>query len=301
MGLLSLNPGNGFGGGTHRLGDRVADLRVADVLDPGEHESDLADTQLVDGRRLRREHADLLDLVLLSLRHQPDLHPRPEHAVDHAREDDHAAIRVVPRIEDECFQRRVRLASRRRQALDDGLEDLVDAGPFFRTREDRACGVETDDVLDLPLGLVRLRTRQIDLVDDRNDLEVVLDGKVRVGQRLRLHALRRVDEQQRPFTRGQRPRDLVGKIHVARRIDQVQHVLLAVVGRIRQADRVRLDGDATLALEVHAVEHLRLHLARLERASHLEKTVSQRRLAVVDVRDDGEVPDVPWIHVRGSC
>ena len=62
---------------------------------------------------------------------------------------------------------------------------------------------------------------------------------------------------------------------------------------------MRLDRDAALALEIHAVEHLRLHLARLQRAGHLEKTVGQRRLAVVDVRDDGEVPDVPWIHVRG--
>ena len=137
--LAYFEAGNGFGGRTRRLGDRVADLRVADGLDPGEHESDLADTQLVDGRRLRREHADLLDLVFLALGHQPDLHPRPEHAVDHAHQDDHAAIRVVPRVEDQRLQRRVRLARRRRQALDDGLEDLVDAGAFLGARENRAC------------------------------------------------------------------------------------------------------------------------------------------------------------------
>ena len=52
---------------------------------------------------------------------------------------------------------------------------------------------------------------------------------------------------------------------------------------------MRLDGDAALALEVHRVEHLRLHLAGLKRAGDLEKAVGERRLAVVDVRDDREV------------
>ena len=54
---------------------------------------------------------------------------------------------------------------------------------------------------------------------------------------------------------------------------------------------MRLDGDAALALEIHRVEDLRFHLARLQRAGHLEKAIGQRRLAVVDVRDDGEIAD----------
>ncbi len=52
---------------------------------------------------------------------------------------------------------------------------------------------------------------QVDLVDDRDDLEVVVDRQVGVGQRLRLHALRGVHEQQRALARRQRPRDLVAR------------------------------------------------------------------------------------------
>ena len=59
---------------------------------------------------------------------------------------------------------------------------------------------------------------------------------------------------------------------------------------------MRLDGDAALALEIHRVEHLRFHLARLERAGDLEKSIRQRRLAVVDVGDDGEIADAAGIH-----
>ena len=85
---------------------------------------------------------------------------------------------------------------------------------------------------------------------------------------------------------------------MARRVDQVEHVVLAVGRVVVQPDGVGLDGDAALALEVHAVEDLRLHLARLQRAGDLEKPVGQRRLAVIDVRDDRKIPDEALIHVR---
>ena len=63
---------------------------------------------------------------------------------------------------------------------------------------------------------------------------------------------------------------------------------------------MRLDRDAPLAFEVHRVEDLRLHLARLQRAGELEEPVREGRLAVVDVRDDGEVTDEPRIHIAGA-
>ena len=168
--------------------------------------------------------------------------------------------------------------------------------PSFALARHGAGAVEADDVLDLPLALVGLRARQIDLVDDRDDLEVVLDREVRVGQRLRLDALRRVDQQQRAFARRERPRHLVAEVDVAGRIDQVEDVLLAVLRRVVQAHRVRLDRDAALALEIHGVEHLRFHLAGLQRAGQLEEAVRQRRLAMIDVGDDGEITDVGGIH-----
>ena len=83
---------------------------------------------------------------------------------------------------------------------------------------------------------------------------------------------------------------------MARRINQVEDVLFAVLRRVVQADRVRLDRDAALALEVHGVEHLGLHLAGLECAGQLEESIRQRRLAMIDVRDDGEIADVGGIH-----
>ena len=67
-----------------------------------------------------------------------------------------------------------------------------------------------------------LGARQVDLVEDRDHLEVVVDREVGVGDRLRLDALARVDDQQRAFAGGERARHLVGEVDVARRVDQVE-------------------------------------------------------------------------------
>ena len=127
----------------------------------------------------------------------------------------------------------------------------------------------------------------------RDQLEVGVDRQVGVGERLRLDALRGVDDQQRALARGERARDLVGEVDVAGRVDQVQLVGLAVVGVVADAHRLRLDRDAALALQVHRSRAA----APASRASstvlrQLEDAVGQRRLAVVDVGDDREVADV---------
>ena len=151
--------------------------------------------------------------------------------------------------------------------------------------------VEADDVLDLLPDLVGLGCRQVDLVQHRHDLEIGVDRLVGVGQGLRLDALGRVDQQQRALAGAHRAADLVGEVDVAGRVDQVEDVVLAVPGLVAQADRLGLDRDAALALDVHRIEHLRGHLARLEAAAGLDQPVGQSRLAVVDVRHDGEIAD----------
>ena len=94
------------------------------------------------------------------------------------------------------------------------------------------------------------------LLMHRDDLEVVVDREVGVGERLRLDALRRVDDQQRALAGGERARDLVGEVDVPGGVDQVEDVVLAVLGLVVELTDARLDRDAALALEVHVVEHL---------------------------------------------
>ncbi len=113
-----------------------------------------------------------------------------------------------------------------------------------------------------------------------------------VGERLRLHPLARVDDEERALAGGERPRDLVGEVDVAGRVHEVQDVGLAVIGLVFEPDRLRLDGDAALALDVHGIEHLLDHVALGHGSGLLDEPVGERRLAVVDMGDNGEVADI---------
>jgi hypothetical protein len=77
---------------------------------------------------------------------------------------------------------------------------------------------------------------------------------------------------------------------VTGRVDHVEHVR-GPVEVPRHPHRLALDGDAALALDVHAVQVLGAHRPVVDDAGDLQHPVGQGRLAVVDVGDDAEVAD----------
>ena len=77
-----------------------------------------------------------------------------------------------------------------------------------------------------------------------------------------------------------------------RRIDQIKIVDMSVARLVAQRGRLRLDGDATLTLNIHGVEHLRFHLAVRQAAAQLNNAVRQGGLAVVYMGDDGKIADI---------
>ncbi len=299
-GCAGLKPGSGHVGAALLGRDRVADAGVAHLLDRGGEETQLAGPELVGRQHLGREDADPVDRVDGARLHHADAVALLQHAVHDAHQHDDAQIGVVPAVDQHRLQRRVALARRRRQAADDRLEHVLDPLPRLGRDQHGLGGVDADDVLDLLLDPLGLGRRQVDLVEDGHDLVVGVDRLVDVGQRLRLDALRHVDDQQRALDGAHRPADLVGEVDMAGRVDQVQRVALAVARGVEQPHGLRLDRDAALALDVHGIEHLLLHLALGHGAGRLDQPVGQRRLAVVDVRDDREVADVREVCHGGA-
>ena len=87
--------------------------------------------------------------------------------------------------------------------LDDRVEDVLDTLARLRGDAQHAFRLDAEQLgklLGCPVGI---RLRQVDLVHDRDDLEVVLEREVRVRERLCLDALRRVDDEQRALARLQ--------------------------------------------------------------------------------------------------
>ena len=274
------------------VGDRVADAGVGHLLDRGGEEADLARAEFVGFDALGGEHADSVHFVGGVGAHHADALALLQHAVDDAEQHDDAEIGVVPAVDQQRLQRRRGVALGRRQARDDRFQHLRYVQAGLGRDQDRVGRVEPDHVLDLLLHLLGLSRRQIDLVEHRHDLEVVVERLVDIGERLRLDPLARIDDQQRALAGGEAAVDLVGEVDMAGRVDQVEDIVLAVARAVIQAHGLRLDGDAALALDVHGIEHLIDHFARFEAAGQLDQPVGERRFAVVDMGNDGEVADV---------
>ena len=73
---------------------------------------------------------------------------------------------------------------------------------------------------------------------------------------------------------------------------EVDLIGLAVPGLVFEAHRLRLDGDAALALQLHGIEDLLGHLAVFEATAYLDQSIGEGRFTVIDVGDDGEVADM---------
>ena len=185
--------------------DRIADVAVGHRLDRRVDVAHLPRSELVDRQQPRREHAHLVDRVGRPRRHHPDLHVALQTPVLDPHQDHHAQELIVPAIDQQRFERRLGIAGRRRQPRHQRLQHPLDVQPRLGRDLDRIVGRNTDHVLNLLAHPLRLRRRQVDLVEHRHDLVVGLQRLVDIGERLRLHPLRCINDQQRSFAGGQRP------------------------------------------------------------------------------------------------
>ena len=284
---------------------RVADDDVLQLLDVGDDVADLARVQLFHCLHVGLELADFHDLVVGHGAAHADHLGLLDRAVEHAHVDHDAAVVVVDRVEDQRLQVALRVAGRRRDLGHDRFEHLLDVLAGLGRDRDRVLGGDADCVLDLGRDLLGSRVRQVHLVEDREHRQLGLLREVRVHDRLRLDALRRVDQQQGAFARLQRLEHLVVEVDVPGRVDQVELVGLPVVGLVVHGHGARLDRDAALALELHVVEELRLHLPLLDGSGQLDQAVGERGLPVVHVGDDAEVADQAgvghgWVRMRSG-
>ena len=181
---------------------------------------------------------------------------------------------------------------RRRDQKNDSLKQVVDALAGLARNAHGVIGGNGELIFNLGLHLIGMGAGQIDLVDCGNNVEIGVHGKRGVGDRLGLNTLCGVHNEHRAFARRKGARDLVRKVNVAGCVDQIELIGLPVVGGIVDTNGIALNGDATFTLDIHRVEKLRLHVTLIDRIRQLENAVRNRRLTVIDMRDDGEISDM---------
>ena len=289
-GLGMLVPAEILLGGLSGIGDGVADSGLTDILNASDEVTDLADGQSVSWHHLRGDDADFEHLVGCPGTHHEDLLAVTQSAIDDADIGDDAAVGVVDRVEDEGTSWSVGHSFGSRHLSDDGVEQVVYPVTGLRGDPQHLGLITSNDSGDLSGVTIRFGARKVNLVENWDDLQVGLQGQVQVGQGLGLDALSRVDEQNRPLTSLQGPRDLVGEVDVPRGVDHVENVG-GTVDLPRHPHRLGLDGDAAFPLDVHTVQVLSASAALVKDTGDLQHPVGQGRLAVVNVRDDAEVPN----------
>jgi hypothetical protein len=160
-------------------------------------------------------------------------------------------------------------------------------------RDDGKCelvvthGKVEEQLLHLGQHLFRPGILPVDLVDDEHGGEPAPE---RLGEhiaRLREGSLGRVDEKHDAVHESQGSLDLSAEVRVPRCVDEVdEHVAPADAGSLCE------DGDAALALLVVGVHDSVDHgLVRGKGARGLQEGIDEGRLAVVDVRDKGDVAE----------
>ncbi len=115
--------------------------------------------------------------------------------------------------------------------------------------------------------------------------------------RLRHRPLDRVHQQQHAIDHRQHALHLAAEVRMSGRVDDIDTGAAVLDGAV-----LGEDGDAALALDVIGVHDPLAHLLmRFEGSGLFEQAIHQRRLAMVDVRDDCDVSDGA-VHelVRGS-
>ena len=175
--------------------------------------------------------------------------------------------------------------------MHDILQHRVDVQPRLGGDFRGVLGGQADDIFNLVLHPLGVGGGQVDFVEHRENLQIVLKGQIGVGQGLGLDALGGVHDEHRPLAGRQGAGDLVIEIHMTGRVNEIELIGLPVLGLILQPDGPGLDGDASLPLQVHVVQQLALHVPLGDGVAFFNQTVRQGGFPVVDVGDDGEIAD----------
>ena len=144
--------------------------------------------------------------------------------------------------------------------MDDRFQNILDIDSHLRGDPRCVVSLKSDHVLDLLRHTVRISARKVDLIDDRDNIKIMVKGKIHICKGLGLDALSRIYNKDRTVTGCKTSGYLIVKVHVTWGVDQVKNILLAVLCLINRADCLGFDRDSTLSFKIHIVKDLSLHL-----------------------------------------
>ena len=126
--------------------------------------------------------AHLGHLVARVDRSERDGHAGPQRSVEDPDGGHGAEVLVIVRVEDQRPKRGVGVAAGRRHPRDDGLEHMLDPRALLCRNRQHQIRVDPHQLGDFLSPALGFRARQIDLVEDRDDSEVGVQGQNRLDR-----------------------------------------------------------------------------------------------------------------------
>ena len=106
--------------------------------------------------------------------------------------------------------------------------------------------VAAQQINDLPRYARYIGGRQINLIQDRNNCQILFHRQVNVRQCLRLNSLASINHQYRTLASLQTTRNFIAKIDMPRSVNQIQIDIF-----IPHSYRRQLNSDAFFPLQIH--------------------------------------------------
>ena len=85
--------------------------------------------------------------------------------------------------------------------MDDRFQNILDIESHLRGDPRCVVSLKSDHILDLLRHTVRISARKVDLIDDRDNIKIMVKGKIHICKRLGLNALSRIYNKDRTVTR----------------------------------------------------------------------------------------------------
>ena len=277
---------------------RIADPGIPNVLNAGRDVSYHARAQLFTWYELSCPKIPHFHHVFLC----PGCHHADGGAFFHrplhdAAENDDPFIGIIGRIENQGLERRLGVPCGGRYLMDNGFQHILNIDACLGRYMGRVTGIQANHILNLRSHPLRLRAWKVNFINDREHVQVMVQGQIHIGQCLGLYALGCIHHQHRAVTGRKAAGYLIVKVYVSGGVDKVENVFIPILCLIYGADRLGFDGNPALPLQIHIVQYLFLHLPAGQQAGFLNDTVSQGGLAVVDVCYDTKISDFTLVNV----
>ena len=155
--------------------------------------------------------------------------------------------------------------------------------------------LNANHILNLVDHTLRFCTWQINLVDHRKYIQIMLQCHINIGKSLCLNALCSIYYQNGSVAGCQTTGNFVVKVYMTWCIYKIKNIFFSVLGFIYDPDCLGLNSNTTLSLQIHIIQNLRLHLTLCKQTGLLYDSVRQCGFAMVYMSNDTKITDFALI------